>query len=532
MLKRAKEMINLKIEKLDKRTELFVVIILAVCLVFGVTLGMGTLTCGWHLVDDHEFLRWFYQMNFEKRNVLEMIGHWIVKDFGSRYEPLYYMNRILSCYFFGINLLPYSLLKSVEIVISFIFLYYCGRLVGGNKIYSFLFAAVSLTGYQSAVWWKLGPQEPQCTVLFSVGFYCMLKWLDNSRIWWSIGSIIAFLIMCNYKESFILLIPFLMLYVLYYDLNRDAEKITWKRILLCFQNKLWYYLVLGVIFIAIILFIMFYVGINDYDGVGLDISTPWETYVAALSDALRTDLKWFKRFGIVFGLILLTYWDELKKMWKEMLLITAFLLPQFIIFGQAGIKERYMLPSTIGFSMFFIIMVPKRGILSGKRKMLYQLCILLLLLAHGRVALREADYFRYRGESVTTMLNSIMEMSKGEAKVLSCLRPNEEGNITIHFWMASHGYDNIYYWTDEGQIINKEYSAYEYCGDEAYENQNFEDMDIVVMYNREDRHWCYDPTLDLSDFKEIKCGTLNIYVRNGSGIEPGDIHVDGLKINF
>ena len=57
-------------------------------------------------------------------------------------------------------------------------------------------------------------------------------------------------------------------------------------------------------------------------------------------------------------------------------------------------------------------------------------------------------------------------------------------------------------------------------------------MDIVVMYNREDRHWCYEPDLDLSDFSEIKCGTLNLYVRDGSGIETGNINVEGLRIHF
>ncbi|MCI8975669.1 hypothetical protein AALB47_09735 [Lachnospiraceae bacterium 54-11] len=519
-------------EKINKRTELCLVILLAVCLVLGVTLGMGTLTCGWHLVDDHEFLRWFYELKVEKRNVFEMIGSWLVQDFAMRYEPLYYTNRILSCFFFGINLLPYSILKSMEIIVSCVFLYYCGRLMGANKGYSFLFAAVSLTGYQSAVWWKLGPQEPQCTLLFSIGFYCMLKWLNTNRASWAAGSIFAFFVMCNYKESFILLLPFLMLYVLYHDLNEGGREITWSRTISCIKKKLWYYLVLGIIFTVIILFIVFYVGVNNYDKAGLDISTPWAEYAAAFNGALETDLKWFKRFGIAFCLILLTYWDELKKMWREMLLITAFLLPQFAIFAQAGIRERYILPASIGFSMFFILMVPQRNILSGKRKLVYQLCILLLLLAHGRVALREADYFRYRGESVTTMLNSVMEMSKGEAKVLSCLRPNEEGNITMHFWMASHGYDNVYYWTEEDGRIDKEYHIYEYCGDDAYENQSFEDMDIVVMYNREDRHWCYEPGLDLSDFCEIKCGTLNIYVRNGSGIEAGNINVEGLRINF
>ena len=53
-------------EKINRRTELCLVILLAAGLVLGVTLGMGTLTCGWHLVDDHEFLRWFYELKVEK----------------------------------------------------------------------------------------------------------------------------------------------------------------------------------------------------------------------------------------------------------------------------------------------------------------------------------------------------------------------------------------------------------------------------------------------------------------------------------
>jgi hypothetical protein len=40
-------------------------------------------------------------------------------------------------------------------------------------------------------------------------------------------------------------------------------------------------------------------------------------------------------------------------------------------------------------------------------------------------------------------------------------------------------------------------------------------MDIVVMYNEEDRHWCYTPSLDLTGFTEYKCGTITMYIRDG-----------------
>lgn len=522
----------LRIESISKRKEFALILCFSFLLVMGITLGMGTLTSGWHLVDDHEFLRWFYEMHFGERKLWDIVSEWVKRDLGWRYEPLYYANRIISCSIFGINLTYYSALKSLEIIVSCIFLYYCARLMGGNIICSIMFAVISLTGYQSAVWWKLGPQEAQCTLLFSAGFFCMLKWLKSSHIRWAIGSIILFFLMCNYKESFIILIPFLMTFPLYFDMNRQDKLITWKEIWNCIKGRIWYYLTLGGIFVVLVLFIIVYVGVNDYDKVGLDASVPLSSYFEAFRESFAGDLKWYKRFGIVFLLILLTYWEKLKRMWKEILLIVVFLMPQIVLFGQSGIQERYILPSSIAFAMFFIVLVPKQNILSGKRKIVYHLCILLLIMAHGRVALREADYFRYRGESVTTMLETVLEMSKGGGKVLSCFRPNEEGNLTMNFWMADHGCDNVYYWTEEERTINQVWGVNSVFTEDRYVNQSFDDMDIVVMYNKEDRHWCYTPDLDLSDFTEMKCGTLTIYVRNDSGITPVDLQVEGLRIHF
>ena len=524
--------INERIEKIGRKQEFLLIILLSVLMVFGIIIGMGTLTSGYHLVDDHEFLRWVYSMKYEGKGVWELIVEWLQLDFIWRYEPLYYATRILSARIFGVSLTGYSLVKAVEITVSAIFLYYCGKRMGASKVYSFLFSALSLIGYQSAVWWKLGPQESQCTMFFAIGFYCMLRFLENSKTSWAIGSLIFFFIMCNFKESFILLIPFLMLYVLYYELERESGKLTWKKVWGCIQNRFWYLLILGIIFLALVLVIVIFVGVNDYDKVGLDASIPVSVYVEALQSSFSNDLKWYKRFGILFMLILLTYWEDLKKLWKEILLIVVFLLPQFIIFGQAGIGERYILPSSIGFALFFVIIIPKWKPLSGKRRFVYVLGLLLLLAAHGRVALREADYFRYRGQSVTTMLESVMEMSKGEARILSCLRPNEEGNLTMNFWMAVHGYDNVYYWTEEDKTINQVWGVNSTFTEDRYVLQNFEDMDIVVMYNQEDRHWCYTPTLDLSDFTEMKCGTLTIYIRNDSGITPVNTDIEGLRIHF
>ena len=102
----------------------------------------------------------------------------------------------------------------------------------------------------------------------------------------------------------------------------------------------------------------------------------------------------------------------------------------------------------------------------------------------------------------------------------------------MNFWMADHGCDNVYYWTEEERTINQVWGVNSVFTEDRYVNQSFDDMDIVVMYNKEDRHWCYTPDLDLSDFTEMKCGTLTIYVRNDSGITPVDLQVEGLRIHF
>lgn len=524
-----------RIEKTDKKLELILVVLLSVFMVSGIIVGMGALTSGYHLVDDHEFLEWIYQVRSQGKSVLELITKQLRQDFTWRYEPAYYATRILSTCIFGINLTGYSLVKAVEITLSCIFLYYCGRRMGAAKTYSFLFAALSLVGYQSAVWWKLGPQESQCTMFFAIGFYCMLRYLDSRKNSWAVLSIVLFFIMSNFKESFILLIPFLMVYVLYYELKKEGAKLPHpKQIWSCIRSRLWYLLALGIIFLLLVFVIVAFVGVNDYDMVGLDASIPLKVYVEALQQSFVNDLKWYKRFTTLFVLILLTYWEELKKLWKEMLLIFVFLMPQFIVFGQTGLGERYLLPSSIGFALFFAVIIPKWKPLQGKRRAVYVLGLLLLLAAHGRVALREADYFRYRGESVNTMLETVLKLSRENAdtKVLSCLRPNEEGNLTINYWMLVHGYDNVYFWTEEESLVNRVCDKNIKYPEENYEEQSLDDMDIVVMYNEEDRHYCYTPSFDLSDFDEVKCGTLTIYVRRERGITPVDLEIGGLKIHF
>lgn len=477
-------------------------------LVFGVVLGMGTLTSGFHLVDDWEFAKYVDWMTLENRSLWSCLKEAVGYDLTMRFRPLYYINRVLMAYVFGINLTAMSFIKAVEIVTALVLLYYCARQMKCNMAYAAMFSLTVMVGYQSAVWWKLGPQESYDMMMFALGFWLLLKWLRGVSKGYAIGSMGAFFLMSVYKEPYILLLPFVGLYVLYEEMK--GRQVTVRNLWEALKRRLPYLLFLGVIFVAEMILIVFVIGTNNYSYVGLDESVTLEQYIQVWSEAAHADLKWYVRFGILLFLILLTYWEQSKKLVWEVLLAAAVILPQCVSYSKTSIAERYILPCVLGFAFFFVVVGCNFRPLSGKRRIAYMLCLLLMLAAHGRVVLREAAYFTYRGESIKTMMESTLELVRGtERKVLSCFAPNLEGNRTMYYWFRLQGYDEVFYWEEEENKINRSF------GPREDEQAAFEEIDVVVMYNQDDRHWCYEPSLDLTGFTERKCGTITMYVRDG-----------------
>lgn len=498
-----------KLEKIGKKREAVLVWTLFVVLVFGVVTVTGTLTSGFHLVDDWEFAKYVDWMTLEHKSLWDCLREAVGFDLTIRFRPLYYINRVLLAYFFGINLTIMSVIKAVEIVVALVMLYYCARQMKCNMVYAALFSLTVMVGYQSAVWWKLGPQESYDIMMFAVGFFFLLRWLSTDKRRYAFVSAGAFFLMSIYKEPFILLLPFAGLYVLYVEMQ--GKRVTISGLWNAVRCRLPYLLAIGLVFAAEMFLLVFVIGTNNYSYVGLDNALMLDDYVRTWRAAAGNNLKWYMRFGILMGLIFLTYWEQFKKLGWEILLTAAIVLPQCVTYSKTALEERYILPCVLGFAFFFVIVGCNFRPLSGKRRIAYLLCLLLMLAAHGRVVLREAQYFTYRGESITAMLETTLDLVGGtDKKVLSCFFPNLEGNRTMYYWFRIHGYDEVFYWEEEERKIGRSF------GPREDELAPFEEMDVIVMYNEEDRHWCYTPSLDLSDFTEHKCGTITMYVRNGT----------------
>lgn len=503
-----------------------IAVLIFAALVFGVTIGCGTINSGWHFVDDHEFLEWINPVREGKISMIGQLQYLFWNGFTGRFRPIYAPIRFLTILLFGDNIFCYALLKSVETILAFYLAFLFGRTMKASFFSSIAFAFTAFIGYQSAIWWKLGPQEVQGSIFFLLGMIFLEKWLRGGKKGNSVLSFLFFWIMSNWKESFILLLPFIAVYLIYRTEDNGEKDGNYFRRGCKRLKKHWLYLLsIGVVFAVIIAIIVLKIGTNSSSGGGISPSIGIRAIIDSYYYAFGHDLKYYAVLTPIMIAILLTYWEELKKMWKEVLLLFVFLAPQLLLYGKEAMAERYIIPSSIGYGLFFVLAVSRYGFLSGKREKTYHLAIILLLLLGIRTTLIEADYFRYRGESVTNVLEYIRDEADKDSgiSVMSCLGfSNPEADNTIAAWMEYYGEEGqMYYWSESDDTVRDYRDQAKEKDDQEYE---LYDMDIIVAYNATDRHYTgkckpvREQLLD-SEYTLVSEGSIDIYVRKGSGIE-------------
>ena len=143
----------------------------------------------------------------------------------------------------------------------------------------------------------------------------------------------------------------------------------------------------------------------------------------------------------------------------------------------------------------------------GLRKLLYSGIIFIFLLFHFKVLVNEADYFTYRGHSVTTVLNEALKYSNAETNILSAYSPYEESDITVSCWMQLKGRNNVFTWNEE------EKTCTDRSGEDYGRTEDVSQMDIILFYNPKDRHYCYDPSIDFTNYTRIDYGTMTMCIK-------------------
>lgn len=485
-------------KKIDKQ-EILKISVVYLFVIFGILFICQTLTSGVHLVDDHNYWNFAYQLD-GGASISEVIKGTLQYDFQYRFRPLYFPLRVIQTAVFGTNLFVMSILKGAETVIACILIYWIARKMDCTKLISVAVSFFILVGPQSATWWKLGPQELTGTWIFALGILGVFWWKETQKKRYNILAIFCFFFASLYKESFIAMIPSVMMMYLYFSMKE--KKVTWENLWEAIKANMLTEIILGMFLLIEAYIILFVIGTDGREYIGLNIGL-WDAIKMFLNN-FRLHLR-VGQYGIfVFWIICLCGVDfkqVLEKVKWEFLLACVMVLPQFILYAKTGLEERYVIPWIYGVCYLFLIVIKKKNIFEGKKKLYYNIGLILLLVVNFILVFYEASYFTYRGKGITKMFETVREISTDETKIMTAFEPYEESDTSTREILIIDGIDNIYKRHD-GKILK---------GDGA--EVSYDEINVILTYNEKDRHYLYEQGLDLSDFLVTDYNTVSIAVR-------------------
>lgn len=488
--------------KIDKK-EIIKITIFFGGIVFGILMICQTLTCGLHLVDDHEYWEYIYLLK-NGNSFWEVVYKTVKSDLWWRFRPLYYPIRILQTIILGTNLFVMSILKAIEAVVSCVLIYWIARKMECTKLTSIIVSFFVLVGPQTAIWWKLGPQELTGTWVFALGILGIFWWKESNKKRYNVLAIFCFLFASLYKESFIALIPAVMLIYIFFSMKE--KEIAWKNIVEAIRENIVSEIILAIILLGEAYIILFVIGTNNVEYIGVGTDTSLWFYFKMFLNNFRLHLR-VGQYGAFVLLILFLIGKDIKnvfcKLKWEFMLACIMVLPQFLLYAKSGLEERYVIPWIYGVAYFFVIVITKKEIFVGKTKKVYNIGLTLLLAINFILVFYEASYFAYRGKGITRMFEITSEISSENTNILAAFRPYDESYDSVYEIMRVEGNENIY--KESEGIVSK--------GSEII---SYDEIDIILMYNEKDRHYLYEQGLDLSDFLVTDYNTVSIAVRRGT----------------
>ena len=405
----------------------------------------GTLFSGLHLVDDHEF--------FSISSIINENGFWngmirvVIKDFSIRFRPLYSIVRVIGVCLFGTNAVAWSVCKAIEIALAMIFFYIFAREMNINKIFSILFAFLILVGEQSAIWWRLGPQESVGILLFSI---CMLAtlYLGKKR---NALSVILFILVCTLlslqKESFCIAMPGFILLLMSYDVARYKENsISFKYFLSSFiKVHLVEIITLLLVFAIEIYAIVFIVGTHQIGYAGFSSKWPLKDYIIGVLVNLK---HWCMPYllmaiGMVF-IIQIEFKKEIityKEIFELLFCVYIFCMEQ-VLHAKSGMWERYLIPWVIAVC-YFVVIIGYR-LLCSNRRILISACgmLVIFLIYFVTKAIPEAIVFADQGEQLNQCMHFIDDNSNTDSEVVSVTKIKEEDGSFGVIMKGKYGYTN------------------------------------------------------------------------------------------
>ncbi len=316
----------------------------------------GVLFAGLHLeVDAYSMMLHYY--NNGKPIEEDMIEVWTqMRSYMLAPVGLFY--ELACAKFFGANIFPARLIYFLLGIFSSFLFFLTARELGFSLRLSLLLPALAFFGEQFWVWYNIHCQEPVGLFFMSLSLY-FIATAAKRGVPFEVLAILFSLLMSLSKESFILVLPALVVFKFYCAYTVENQNIK-KSI----SKSLFFTVAISLIFVVEVGYILLvmkgggrgYAGVSTFAGIGAYVQNFFSLFLANdvyvyLCCALL--LVTFLTGGQVLN-NLLTFLD------KNLILVIfvlAILLPQAVLYTQTGWQSRYYLPSFVGIAFFCIVVL-------------------------------------------------------------------------------------------------------------------------------------------------------------------------------
>ena len=244
---------------------------------------IGLLHCGYFFADDHEIAR--LHGGIERDGLFTTMKLWIEADTNLRFRPAYWVFRVLESYLCGTHVILWHLIKACEISLCAWLGFVFARKMNVSYFVSVLFGVIGFFGTQCAVVYRLGPQEPQALIWLFLGLICAVNYVKKEKKRrWIIGFHIFMTLMMLTKESFLILAPICVFFLLYLELQK--EYIGDEKLLSAIGKIMKRHLVTiiyeAVVCVACLCVIVFHSGVSSTGYAGLDASYSTGDYLTGM----------------------------------------------------------------------------------------------------------------------------------------------------------------------------------------------------------------------------------------------------------
>lgn len=439
----------------------------------------GILNSGCHLTDDHEVIE--ATRYIEEGGYFNALWNCVYNDLGWRFRPLFFLIRVTRAYLFGMNFFWWHLSVAVEVGLYMSASYILARKMKTPVFLSLIFSFIYLVGSQNEIIWRMGTNENTGMLLLPLTLIFALLYCEKKKKVYGVLTTISTILMIGAKESFLLLVPSVFLFMFYIDVTNNENKEDKNIFLLLwdFIKEHYVMIIIAILGIAVATATIFlYSGLMSNDYAGINTSYTFYEYIRITLNVFIRDLKnYLFVFAIILLIVIYSIIDKkrrnelTKKYWRS--LLVAFVLcgysmvVQAVLYASSSMFDRYKLPCL--WILFFALIVLCSRILKPLPLSIIVVGVSIYFVTfyfnNGYNVFEDAKSYAYEGEHTTQMFEYIQD------------RYQEDNDLIVL---------TDYFWYEHNDSTSK-YLQYMYKVPNVYHlNHDRDNGDYKKLYNKDD----------------------------------------------